>query len=151
MGISTLLIVEDNESHRYVMKQLCERFDYDAQFVSDAEHALMKLTAFSYSAVLIDIGLPGMSGTDLARHIRKADRLIPLIAVTGTAGTEDRLLYENAGFDDCLSKPFTAEQFRRILLRWVYESQKPNVKLLDKDVTNSGSHVPHPTVQNGNH
>jgi len=131
---SIILVVEDKQADQFVLKALLSRFDYEGLFVSSAEEALQILESTPVAALLLDISLPGMSGYSCAREIRvrelKSNRRLPIIAVTASAEKEDRAACIQAGFDDYLAKPFDPEELRRILLRWTYSADKPNLKLL---------------------
>jgi CheY-like chemotaxis protein len=132
-----ILVVEDKLGDQYVLKQLLARYDYEAMFVSSAEEALDILKSMPAAALLLDISLPGMNGLACAREIRRRElhtnRHLPIIAVTARAAKEDRVAAMHAGFDDYLSKPFEPEELRRILLRWTYSADKPNLKLLRRE------------------
>lgn len=132
----TLLIVEDNETHRYVMRQLCELFDYEPLFVQNGEDALQALTLTQVSAVLVDLNLPGIDGLETVRRMRtteaKTGKRVPIVAVTASVNSDDRQNCIDAGFDDYLSKPFLPDDFRKLLLRWTYEPKKPNLRLLEQ-------------------
>lgn len=139
MSVATLLSVEDNPTQQYVLKQLCESFDYEVHFVASGEDAISALACSQYAAVLMDISLPGIDGFECTRLIREQEkRLIlertPIIAVTARAFDEDRKACYEAGMDDYLSKPFKPDSLRRMLLKWVYQPDKPNLKLLQPTV-----------------
>ena len=131
----TLLIVEDNQTQQYVFKQLCERFGYDAHFVGSGEDALSALSLAQYAAVVMDVRLPGISGIETVRQLRTMEketgRCTPVIVVTADTSTETKTACMQAGMNDFLTKPFKIGEFRRILLRWVYQPHQPNLKLLD--------------------
>jgi CheY-like chemotaxis protein len=125
MSIPIILVVEDRQAEQYILQHLLKRFDYDVQVVSSAESALDALKVGDYAAILMDIRLPGMTGIECTRQIRrdelKSGRRIPIIAVTAKADISDRAQCIAGGMDDYLSKPFTPEQLRRILERYVRE------------------------------
>lgn len=135
MSVATLLSVEDNPSQQYVLKQLCESFDYEVHFVTSGEDAIGALASTQYAAVLMDITLPGIDGFECTSRIREQERLTvsrrtPIIAVTARAFDQDRKACYDAGMDDYLCKPFKPDSLRRMLLKWVYQPDKPNMKLL---------------------
>lgn len=140
MSVATLLSVEDNPTQQYVLKQLCESFDYEVHFVASGEDAISALACSQYAAVLMDITLPGIDGFECTRLIRDQEKLMithrtPIIAVTARAFDEDRKACYEAGMDDYLSKPFKPDSLRRMLLKWVYQPDKPNLKLLQPTFT----------------
>lgn len=135
MSVATLLSVEDNPTQQYVLKQLCESFDYEVHFVTNGEDAISALAVAQYAAVLMDITLPGIDGFECSRRIREQEKRLflrraPIIAVTARSFDEDRKACYESGMDDYLSKPFKPDSLRRMLLKWVYQPDKPNMKLL---------------------
>jgi CheY-like chemotaxis protein len=133
----SLLVVEDDPVQQKVIQMLCERYDYHAVFVSTGLEALRALETCDgcFDAVLMDIKMPDMNGLECAAAVRKQEaekgsQRVPIIAVTAYAMSGDREKCLAAGMDDYLSKPFTIEDFRAILLRWTYDPDRPNLKLL---------------------
>lgn len=136
MTSPTLLVIEDNETEQYVLKQLLGRFDYHVNVVSSGEEALTALGIAKYAAILMDITLPGMDGYECAQQVRRLElesgRRTPIIALTGRAEQSDYEACKAAGMDDYMSKPFEPEELRKMLLRWVYDPSNPNLKVLQK-------------------
>jgi CheY-like chemotaxis protein len=140
MPIPKLLIVEDNPTQQYIYAALCKRFGYDAYIAKSGEEGLTALKLASYAAVLLDIGLPGISGLDVARELRWTEigrpRHTPVIGISSAEPAHQaRQACIEAGMDDYLSKPVSVDAFRRMLLRWTYDSRTPNLMLLDTMVT----------------
>jgi CheY-like chemotaxis protein len=83
----------------------------------NSQAALEALTDFEPDVLLLDIGLPGMNGHDLARRIRQQPRFrnVVLVAQTGWGQEEDRQRSRAAGFDYHLVKPVSLEQIEEIL------------------------------------
>lgn len=131
---SIILVVEDDQTGRYALKQLLERFDYDALLVSSGEEALAAIAVANYVCILMDIKLTGIDGFECTRRIRqlesKTGRRTPIVALTGLVGDGARRAAKEAGMDDYLSKPFEVESLRKTLLRYVYEPSKPNLKVI---------------------
>jgi CheY-like chemotaxis protein len=134
MATPTLLIVEDNENEQYALAQLVQKFDYETKVVGSAEEALVAVVTTRFAAILLDVTLPQMDGFECAKRIREMEipdeRHTPIIALTGRATAADRQACLAAGMDDYLSKPFDPEALRRILLRWLYQPNRPNLKVL---------------------
>ncbi len=134
MGASPLiLIVEDNPSERFVLKQLLEKFDFDSHIVSNGAGALKAIANNKYSCILMDITLPEMDGFECTRRIRQTENgtHVPIVALTCRDDQASKQTAGDVGMDDYLSKPFEAEQLRKILLRYVYEEGHPNLKVLN--------------------
>ncbi len=113
-----VLAVDDNRAARLMMEKIFEKLG--AQAVATAEDgpsALKKFSSFGPNLVLLDIGLPGMDGYELARRIRESttDHSFLLVALTGYGQHEDRLKSKVAGFDEHLVKPPSIDQLRELL------------------------------------
>ena len=100
-----VLIVDDSADAAASLTMLLELEDIAAQSVGDAEAALQFVEQTVPLLLLIDIGLPGMNGYELARRLRQLPRLncITLIALTGREGPSPQ---EQALFDQFWTKPF---------------------------------------------
>ena len=130
----TILVVEDNETEQYVLTQLLQTFDYNAHVVASGEQALTALGIAKYAAILMDITLPGIDGYECSKRIRRTElesgRRTPIIALTARVEQSDHDAAKEAGMDDWMSKPFEPEDLRKMLLRHVYVSENPNLKVL---------------------
>jgi CheY-like chemotaxis protein len=102
-----VLVVDDNEDAANSLALLLKLNGHETDSVYSAADALRRVTAFRPDTVLLDIGLPGMDGYEVAQHIRELPGLrgIRLVAVTGYGRLEDRQRAREAGFDDHLVKP----------------------------------------------
>ncbi|HEX7011789.1 MAG TPA: response regulator [Steroidobacteraceae bacterium] len=100
-----VLIVDDNEDAANSLGMLLELEDVGAAIAADAEAALRLLERLRPTLLLIDIGLPGMNGYELAKHVRKLPgvREATLIALTGRDAPADTTAN---GFDQFWTKPF---------------------------------------------
>jgi CheY-like chemotaxis protein len=100
-----VLIVDDSADAAASLTMLLELEDIAAQSVGDAEGALRVVADRTPLLMLIDIGLPGMNGYELARHLRQLPQLggVTLIALTGR---EKSSAQEQALFDQFWTKPF---------------------------------------------
>jgi two-component system CheB/CheR fusion protein len=112
-----ILVVEDNLDGAESLRAVLELEGHAVQVAHDGTGGLETSRGFHPDVVFCDIGLPGMSGYEVARAIRAdpALRGAYLIALTGYALTEDQRRAKEAGFDDHLSKPPTIEQLRRAI------------------------------------
>ena len=111
-----ILVVDDNEDLAQLFAALIELMGYDTRAVFSAEAALAILPAYAPDVVFSDIGMPRMSGYDLARAIRGASPAQPLlVAVSGWADAATVDAARQAGFDLHLGKPVMYEQVRTLL------------------------------------
>lgn len=116
-----VLIVDDNEDAARNVGLLLELDGFEVTLAHAGKTALEVAFDQMPDVVLLDIGLPGMSGYDVARHLRKhaCFRSTRLIAMTGYGRESDRRESEAAGFDHHLVKPVEFEKLRGLLRRGV--------------------------------
>ena len=110
-----ILLVEDEEKvSRFIARGLeSERFAVDV--ASDGAAGLEFASAYSYDLIILDLMMPGMSGTDVLRHVRSANRQVPILILTARDAVKDKVENLEAGADDYLTKPFAfAELLARV-------------------------------------
>jgi CheY-like chemotaxis protein len=112
-----VLIVDDNEDAANSLAMILKLGGHETASVYTAVDALQRAAAFRPDVVLLDIGLPGMDGYEVAQKMRELPGLrdIRLVAVTGYGRSDDRLRARDAGFDDHLTKPVEFAVLERIL------------------------------------
>jgi CheY-like chemotaxis protein len=115
-----ILTVEDDPDTSQNLACLLRREGHEVNIASDGPAALRSAQVQQPDVVLLDLGLPGMSGYDVARHLshhQGAKRPL-LIAVTGQAGAQDRHQAAEAGIDLQLVKPVDPSQLNEVLRRF---------------------------------
>jgi signal transduction histidine kinase len=100
-----VLIVDDNRDAADSLAMLLQFEGRQTLCVYSGEEALQGLAAFNPQLVLLDIGLPGMDGYEVARHLKEAAPELHVIALSGYGQLEDRQRSAEAGFDGHLLKP----------------------------------------------
>jgi len=111
-----VLIVEDNPDNRLALRTLLELWGYAVEEAPDGAQAIQMHLERSAEIALIDIGLPGINGYDVAKRIRSAPGGRPfLVALTGYGRTDDRRKALDAGFDAHLVKPVDPDELERLL------------------------------------
>jgi PAS domain S-box-containing protein len=100
-----ILVVDDNADAAAMLKLLLEMEGYAVEMVFDAETAIEKALDFQPVACLCDIGLPVMSGYELAQNLRRMMPEVLLISISGWGQDDDRRRSEEAGFNYHLVKP----------------------------------------------
>jgi PAS domain S-box-containing protein len=112
-----VLIVDDNVDATQSMAVLLQLWGYEVRVAHSGQDALPKAEAFQPEVVLLDIGLPGMNGYEVAQRLRaqpRFDKTI-LIAVTGYGQEGDRRRSKDAGFNHHLTKPVDPDALQRLL------------------------------------
>jgi CheY-like chemotaxis protein len=112
-----ILVVDDNVDAAESIAMLLSLDGHDVRSVHDAQRALDLAAEFGPDLVLLDIGLPGMDGYEVARRLRLRQDLTPLrlVAVTGYGQQEDRDRARDAGFDQHLVKPVEPDALNAVL------------------------------------
>jgi len=105
-----ILVVDDNFDAAESIAKILKLFGHEVRCVQDGPNALAAARDYHPEVVVLDIGLPGMDGYEVARRLRCMD--LPatrIVAVTGYGQDEDRLRSRAAGFDEHLTKPVDPE------------------------------------------
>ena len=115
----TVLVVDDNRDAAETLAALLGMLGHAAPVANDGRQALRMLPSLMPDVVFLDLGMPGMSGYEVATAIRKDPRLagVRLVALTGWGGDADRERTAQAGFDEHLTKPATVEAIEDVLRR----------------------------------
>ena len=112
-----VLVVDDNIDAAETLKMMLESSNYEVNLAHEGLSALEIACTWRPDVMLLDIGLPGLSGYEVARHVRLNDALkhVVLIALTGYGQAEDRQNSAQAGFDHHLVKPTSFLTLEKIL------------------------------------
>lgn len=112
-----VLVADDNRDAADTLTDLLRLDGHVVETVYDGVSAVERFATFSPALALLDIGLPGLSGHDVARAIRKGPGGgdATLVALTGWGQEEDRRRSKEAGFDEHLVKPLDPEDLARVL------------------------------------
>ncbi|USX12410.1 ATP-binding protein [Oxalobacteraceae bacterium OTU3CAMAD1] len=112
-----VLVVDDNVDAAETLTALLEFKGHTVGVAHDGPQALAAARSLSPQVVFLDIGLPGMSGYEVARQLRATPGLdgVTLIALTGWGTDADRLKTDAAGFDHHLTKPVSFDEILRML------------------------------------
>lgn len=116
-----ILIVDDNTDSARSLAMIQRRRGHEARTAFSGPDAVALANEFLPEVVLLDIGLPGMDGLEVARRLRATPAMngVVLIAMTGYGRDEDRAEARLAGFDEYLVKPVDLGQLRDLLRRRV--------------------------------
>jgi two-component system phosphate regulon response regulator OmpR len=108
-----LLIIDDDERIRALLKQYLIRNGFLVTAARDAAHARKLLAGLEFDLIVLDVMMPGEDGMSLTRWIRST-RSTPVMLLTARGDTDDRIAGLESGADDYLSKPFEPKE---LLLR----------------------------------
>jgi len=110
----TALIVDDQPPVANALARLLHNEGLATDVVLDGQSALRSLDRHPPDIVLLDVGLPDLSGLEVCRRIKanSASRLIPVVLVSGSWGRAHRIAAINAGADDFIPKPVDAEELK---------------------------------------
>ena len=116
-GQRRVLVVEDNQDIRESSCDLLSMAGFEVKGVSTGFEALEMAPAFGPNVVLLDVGLPGLSGYDVAKRLRNLPQFVStvLIAITGYDTAEARALSAAAGFDHHICKPVNFDELSTLL------------------------------------
>lgn len=109
MGRIKILIVEDEPHIVESLSYILRRAEFDVAVAANGIEALERLRHTAFSAVILDVMMPGMSGFDVLREIR-ADRVLsglPVIVLTAKGQSRDRQTASEAGATEFITKPFS--------------------------------------------
>ena len=119
-----ILVVEDTPMNQQLARWTLEKLGCTVEIAENGEAALQKIRADAYDLILMDLQMPGMDGltaTYEIRHIEvtEALKMTPIVAMTAHVLDEDRALAKKAGMQDFLIKPVLADEFQRVLNKFL--------------------------------
>lgn len=127
MSEELILMIEDNEKNRKLMRDVLQFRGYRTVESENAEEGLRMAGSLAPALILMDIHLPGMNGIEALRALR-ADpetRNIPVMAVTASVMPQDRQKVTSAGFDDYQSKPINVKDFLKAVEKLLKRGKSP--------------------------
>jgi two-component system response regulator ArlR len=101
-----ILVVEDEPELRKVVQTSLEASQFLVEYASDYSSGLVKIEDYDYDCILLDIMLPGGSGLDILREIKKVKPDTSVIILSAKDSVEDKVKGLDMGADDYLAKPF---------------------------------------------
>lgn len=104
-----LLLVEDDEKFCRLLKDYLTPLGYELEFAHDGRDGLVRAQAGGHAAVILDVMLPGMSGFDLLRELRRTSQ-VPVLMLTALGDEVDRIAGLEIGADDYVPKTFSTRE-----------------------------------------
>ena len=118
-----VLVVDDNHDLVHMLELAVQRMGHEVRKALDGQSAISAALSYRPDVVLLDFGLPVVSGLDVARELRRHHEMahLRLVALTGWGQEEDRRHTSEAGFDYHLTKPTNPEELERLLAEFANE------------------------------
>lgn len=110
-----ILVIDDEEAVRNVLVRMLQRLGHQVDSAGSGDSALSQFVAGRYDLVCTDLGMPGMSGWEVAAQVRRVDPAARVVLVTGWSEQIDPDEARGRGIDAILAKPFTIQQVRSLL------------------------------------
>jgi CheY-like chemotaxis protein len=122
------LLAEDNPVNQEVGRSFIEILGYQVDVVENGAAAVEAARRQRYDLIFMDCQMPEMDGYQATEEIRRVTangRRMPIIALTANAMQEEAAKCRDAGMDDLLAKPFSLEQLRNMMARWLPQRDAP--------------------------
>ncbi len=110
-----ILLVEDNKINQMVISKMLENKKMICSIAETGEEGVELAKNKNYDLILMDIHLPGISGTKATENIRTFDKETPIVALTAISLDENREMLLSFGMNEVITKPFNPEDFYRII------------------------------------
>ena len=110
-----ILLIEDNKINQMVISKMLEKKKMNCTIAETGEEGVEMAKNQNYDLILMDIHLPGISGTKATENIRTFDKNIPIVALTAISLDENREMLLSFGMNDVITKPFNPDDFYRII------------------------------------
>jgi signal transduction histidine kinase/ActR/RegA family two-component response regulator len=114
-----ILVVDDDPDIRQLLSDRLGTAGYHVQVTADGREALVALQETTFDGVILDIGLPDITGLAILREIRDRHPRVPVVMITAAQARERAALAMEAGAQACLRKPFDAVQLQQVVERCV--------------------------------
>ncbi len=110
-----ILVVDDNENIRVILKQMLEDGGYEAETAKGGEEALESMSLRRFDMLIADINMPGMTGIELLEKTKRAYPNMPVIFVTAYRKDKSLVRSVNIGLSDYIEKPFKMDEVLSIV------------------------------------
>jgi signal transduction histidine kinase/CheY-like chemotaxis protein len=119
-----VLVVEDTPMNQQLAQWTLQKLGCTVDIAENGEVAIQKIRSTHYDLILMDLQMPGIDGITATYEIRRIEiiealQTTPIVAMTAHVLDEDRSLAQNAGMQDFLIKPVSADEFQRVLKRFL--------------------------------
>src|SRR5690242_12906346 len=109
-----MLLIEDEKKLCDLIERALKAERYAIDVAADGQAGWTLAEAYDYDLIILDLMLPGLSGTEVLRRVRRKNQQVPILILTARDATEEKVQHFEAGADDYLTKPFA---FAELLMR----------------------------------
>jgi two-component system phosphate regulon response regulator OmpR len=124
---SHILIVDDDDRIRNLLKDYLSENDYIVSTAENAEQAKEKIKYFKFDILILDVMMPGQDGYELTKDIKKQIK-VPIILLTAKGEVENRIKGLELGADDYIGKPFEPKELLLRMNNIINKNSKINLK-----------------------
>ena len=122
--VGRILVVEDTPMNQQLAQWTLQKLGCTVDIAASGEIAIQKIRSDSYDLILMDLQMPGIDGIAATYEIRRIEitealKMTPIVAMTAHVLDQDRALAQAAGMQDFLIKPVSADEFQRVLSRFL--------------------------------
>ena len=110
-----ILVVDDEDYHRELMRKLLTKLGYHVVVTESAENAILLMEKEEFPVIITDLIMLEMDGVEFCQRIRESDDKTVVIALTGHAQLYDPQKLKEAGFDNHLTKPFKIDVIEKAI------------------------------------
>ena len=127
LPMDRILVVEDDRAVHRALKRLFEPEGYEVQAALDGPTGVEMFQASVPSAVVLDMRLPGMSGRDVCREMKRIAINVPVIVLSAASDVMDKVLLFEIGADDYVTKPFSPKELLARVRAAIRRSARPTL------------------------
>jgi DNA-binding response OmpR family regulator len=128
MSMERILIVEDDQAVQKVLKRLFESAGYAVEISGDGRSALEASRTATPTAIVLDLGLPVLSGKDVCVQIKLRVPTLPIIILSAATDVVDKVLLLELGADDYVGKPFSPRELLARVRAAIRSTRKPIIR-----------------------
>jgi two-component system response regulator VanR len=110
-----ILVIDDEESVRSALSRILSHVNHQVTVAKDGGEGIQLFREKEFDIVLTDLGMPGMSGWEVCKTIKKIKSRIPVGMITGWGMELDQIKKEESGIDFVISKPFDFHQILKVV------------------------------------
>jgi len=129
-----ILVVEDDPAVQKALRRLFETEGYAVEVQSDGKSALDSVQASTPAAIVLDLRLPKVSGSDVCKEIKAKSPALPIVVLSAASDVSDKVLLLELGADDYVTKPFSPrELLARVRAALRHTTRTPEAQVVSFD------------------